>query len=120
MEQLDQTLAAIAAADTPDAVETLRVAALGKQGWVSALLKTLGGMTPDQRQVVPVDQHRAAGIAQHRLDRVRAAALDGAGVVVVATVAEVHPEHIDPELRQLTDLRGLAAGTAHSALSLRA
>ena len=51
MEQLDQTLAAIAAADTPDAVETLRVAALGKQGWVSALLKTLGGMTPDQRQV---------------------------------------------------------------------
>jgi len=51
MEQLDQTLAAIAAADTPDAVEALRVAALGKQGWVSALLKTLGGMTPDQRQV---------------------------------------------------------------------
>ena len=50
MEQLDQTLAAIAAADTLDAVETLRVAALGKQGWISALLKTLGGMTPDERQ----------------------------------------------------------------------
>ena len=50
MEQLDQTLAAIAAADTLDAVEALRVAALGKLGWVSALLKTLGSMTPDQRQ----------------------------------------------------------------------
>ena len=50
MEQLDQTLTAIAAADTLDAVEALRVAALGKQGWVSALLKTLGGMTPDERQ----------------------------------------------------------------------
>ncbi len=49
MEQLNHTLAAIAAADTPDAVEALRVAALGKQGWVSALLKTLGTMTPDER-----------------------------------------------------------------------
>lgn len=53
MEQLDQqqtaTLAAIADAGTPDAVEAIRVAALGKQGWVSALLKSLGGMTPEQR-----------------------------------------------------------------------
>ncbi|WP_372730567.1 phenylalanine--tRNA ligase subunit alpha [Novosphingobium sp.] len=53
MEQLDQqqteTLAAIADAATPDAVEAIRVAALGKQGWVSALLKSLGGMTPEQR-----------------------------------------------------------------------
>ncbi|MFY8196951.1 MAG: phenylalanine--tRNA ligase subunit alpha, partial [Novosphingobium sp.] len=54
MENLDQqqaeTLAAIAQAATPEAVETIRVSALGKQGWVSALLKSLGGMTPDQRQ----------------------------------------------------------------------
>ncbi|CAH0497602.1 phenylalanine--tRNA ligase subunit alpha [Novosphingobium sp. CECT 9465] len=53
MEQLDQkqaeTLGAIADAATPDAVEAIRVAALGKQGWVSALLKSLGGMTPEQR-----------------------------------------------------------------------
>lgn len=53
MEQLDQqqteTLAAIAGAGTPDALEAIRVAALGKQGWVSALLKSLGGMTPEQR-----------------------------------------------------------------------
>jgi len=32
------------------ALEALRVAALGKTGSVSALLKTLGGMTPDERQ----------------------------------------------------------------------
>jgi phenylalanyl-tRNA synthetase alpha chain len=38
-----------AAADLP-ALEAVRVAALGKQGEVSALLKTLGGMTPDERQ----------------------------------------------------------------------
>ena len=42
--------AAIDAADSPDALEAVRVAALGKQGSVSALLKTLGGMTPEQRQ----------------------------------------------------------------------
>ncbi|MGB7373390.1 phenylalanine--tRNA ligase subunit alpha [Pontixanthobacter sp.] len=46
----DDTLAAIAAADTADALEAVRVEAVGKQGWVSALLKTLGKMTPDERQ----------------------------------------------------------------------
>ncbi|CAN5421523.1 phenylalanine--tRNA ligase subunit alpha [soil metagenome] len=44
-------LADIAAADTLDAVEALRVGALGKQGIVTALLKTLGGMSPDERQI---------------------------------------------------------------------
>ncbi|RDC61036.1 Phenylalanine--tRNA ligase [Alteripontixanthobacter maritimus] len=46
----DTTLADIAAAPDGEALEALRVAALGKKGWVSALLKTLGGMTPEQRQ----------------------------------------------------------------------
>jgi phenylalanyl-tRNA synthetase alpha chain len=41
----------IAAAESLDAVETLRVALLGKQGSITGLLKTLGGMTPEQRQV---------------------------------------------------------------------
>ena len=41
---------AIAGANDLDALEALRVAALGKAGSVSALLKTLGGMTPDERQ----------------------------------------------------------------------
>ena len=45
-----EALAQIAAADTLDAVEALRIAFLGKQGSVSALLKTLGGMSPDERQ----------------------------------------------------------------------
>jgi phenylalanyl-tRNA synthetase alpha chain len=42
-------LADIAAADTPDAVEALRVGALGKQGVITGLLKTLGSMTPEER-----------------------------------------------------------------------
>ncbi len=46
-----ETLAAIAAANSLDALEAVRIEALGKQGRVSALLKTLGGMTPEERQV---------------------------------------------------------------------
>lgn len=50
MIDLDQARAEISAAATLDAVESLRVAFLGKQGSISALLKTLGGMSPEQRQ----------------------------------------------------------------------
>ncbi len=53
MEQLDhqqaQTLAQVAAAADLDTLEAIRVAALGKQGWVSALLKSLGAMSPEAR-----------------------------------------------------------------------
>ncbi len=40
----------ITAAATPEALEAVRVAALGKSGSVTALMKTLGGMSPEQRQ----------------------------------------------------------------------
>ena len=42
---------AIAAASDEAALEAVRVAALGKSGSVTALLKTLGGLTPDERKV---------------------------------------------------------------------
>ncbi|MBX9797516.1 phenylalanine--tRNA ligase subunit alpha [Sphingomonas sp.] len=42
-------LAQIAAATSPDALEAIRVAALGKSGQITQLLKTLGAMTPEQR-----------------------------------------------------------------------
>src|SRR6187431_1172134 len=45
-----QILGEIAAAADEAALEAVRVAALGKSGSVSALLKTLGGMTPEQRK----------------------------------------------------------------------
>jgi phenylalanyl-tRNA synthetase alpha chain len=41
----------IAAAADPAALEAVRVAALGKTGAVSNLLKTLGAMSPDERRV---------------------------------------------------------------------
>src|SRR5471032_3350973 len=46
-----ETLAAIAGAADEAALETVRVAALGKKGSISALLATLGKMSPDERRV---------------------------------------------------------------------
>jgi phenylalanyl-tRNA synthetase alpha chain len=42
--------AAIAAAADEAALEAVRVEALGKQGRISGLMKTLGGMSPEERQ----------------------------------------------------------------------
>src|SRR5262249_7050364 len=50
--QLEKDLiAAVGSAKDEAALEAVRVAALGKSGSVSALLKTLGTMTPDERKV---------------------------------------------------------------------
>lgn len=46
-----QSISAIDAASTLDAVEAVRIDLLGKQGSISALLKTLGQMSPEERQV---------------------------------------------------------------------
>ena len=45
-----QILGDIGTVETVDALEAIRVAALGKQGSVSALLKSLGGMSPGEQQ----------------------------------------------------------------------
>jgi phenylalanyl-tRNA synthetase alpha chain len=50
-----QALADIASADTPDAIEALRVALLGKHGSITSQLKQLG--------TLPADQRKAAGEA---------------------------------------------------------
>ncbi len=51
LESLEQTLLArVAAASDEAALEALRVEALGKQGSVSALMKNLGSMSPEERK----------------------------------------------------------------------
>ena len=84
MPDLDQmsrdTLARIdAAADLP-ALEAERVAALGKQGTVTQLLKTLGGMTPDERQaqgpLIHALRERVTGAIAERKAGLDAAELD--------------------------------------------
>jgi phenylalanyl-tRNA synthetase alpha chain len=47
----DTILAAVAASAGLEALDAVRVDALGKQGRITQLLKTLGGMSPEQRQV---------------------------------------------------------------------
>ena len=91
--QLEQkTLADIAAAGDDTALEAVRVAALGKSGSVTTLLKTLGGMSPDERKT------RGAAINGLK-DRVNAAltarrdALKGA-----ALEARLNTESIDVTL----------------------
>lgn len=46
-----ELLATIGAANTIEDLESVRISALGKQGSVSALLKTMGAMSPDERQI---------------------------------------------------------------------
>ncbi|MFN4309636.1 MAG: phenylalanine--tRNA ligase subunit alpha [Ferrovibrio sp.] len=41
---------AVAAAPTLEALEEARLAVLGKKGWLSAALKDLGGLSPDERK----------------------------------------------------------------------
>ncbi len=45
-----ETLGAVNAATTLDALEAVRIETLGKQGSITALLKTLGQMSPQERQ----------------------------------------------------------------------
>ena len=72
-------LADVAAAADLAALDTARVAALGKQGAVTQLLKTLGGMSPDERQVEgPRIQGLRAAVAE-AIDA-RKATLDAAAL----------------------------------------
>ncbi|NRG16202.1 phenylalanine--tRNA ligase subunit alpha [Rhizobiales bacterium] len=53
LESLEsEIMAAIAASETEAQLEDVRVSALGKKGSVSEKLKTLGKMTPEERQVM--------------------------------------------------------------------
>ena len=63
-------LAEIEGADTLGQVEELRVGALGKNGVVTALLKTLGGMSTDERQARgPVIHDLREGVTAAIADR---------------------------------------------------
>ena len=83
----EQALADIAAADTPDAVEALRVGLLGKSGSVTAQLKSLGAL--------PADQRKAAGEAINR-------ARDAIGSALSARKAELDAAALDARLASET------------------
>lgn len=53
----EEALARIAAVQELDTLEKLRVEYLGKQGSISGLLKTLGAMSPEERQIAGPQIH---------------------------------------------------------------
>ena len=67
-----QILADIAAAGDEAALEAVRVAALGKKGSISALLATLGKMSPDERKT----QGAAINLAKDKVTQALAARRD--------------------------------------------
>ncbi|HVI26124.1 MAG TPA: phenylalanine--tRNA ligase subunit alpha [Xanthomonadaceae bacterium] len=87
-----QALADIAAAATPDALEALRVALLGKQGSVTAQLKALGAL--------PAGERKAAGEAINRARDAVSAALAARKAVLeeAALDARLATETIDVTL----------------------
>ena len=85
-------LVAIDACASLDALDTVRVEALGKQGRVTALLKTMGALSPDERQV--------QGPAIHGLREAVTAALAArrAKLENVALEAKLAAERVDVTL----------------------
>ncbi|MEO7916607.1 MAG: phenylalanine--tRNA ligase subunit alpha, partial [Dokdonella sp.] len=49
--RVDEALGAVATAETLEALDTLRVAAIGKSGFVTEQLKALGKLAPEERKV---------------------------------------------------------------------
>ena len=75
-----QILADIAAAGDEAALEAVRVAALGKKGSISALLATLGKMSPDERKTqgaaINLAKDKVTQALAARRDLLKSAALD--------------------------------------------
>src|SRR5262249_47744511 len=91
--QMEQDLlASVASARDEAALEAVRVAALGKSGSVSALLKTLGSMTPEERKI----RGPAINGLKDRLTAAIAAAKDQ--LAAVALDARLNTETIDVTL----------------------
>ena len=95
-----QMLSAIAAAADPAALEEVRVAALGKKGRVTGLMKDLGGLPPDER--------KARGAALNVVKDEIAAALDARKVELQrsALTARLEAERLDVTLPMRPEAEG--------------
>ncbi|WP_447727548.1 phenylalanine--tRNA ligase subunit alpha [Sphingomonas koreensis] len=74
-----ELLASIDASSGVDALDAVRVHALGKQGAVTGLLKTLGGMSPEERQETGPRIHALREAVTEAI-AVRKAALEGSAL----------------------------------------
>jgi phenylalanyl-tRNA synthetase alpha chain len=124
-EQLAAALAAIEGAADADALEAQRIAALGKQGWISAALKTLGAMTPEERHaegpriqgmraaVSESIERRKAEIEKEQLDQQLASeVLDLTLPAPAAPKGSVHPvSQVMDELAEIFADMGFSVAT---------
>lgn len=118
-------LADIAATNNLAAVEELRVGALGKQGVITALLKTLGGMSADERlekgpaiqdlreSVTAAIAERKATLEQAALDaRLASEKLDMTLPADIGPVGSVHPvSQVMDELAEIFADLGFSVAT---------
>ena len=100
-----ETLAAIDGAPDEAALETVRVAALGKKGSISALLATLGKLTPDERRT------RGAAINTLKDQVTEALAARRAVLKKAALEAQLRREALDVTLP--VRLPGVETGRIH-------
>jgi phenylalanyl-tRNA synthetase alpha chain len=121
----EHLLVAIAAAAGLDALEAVRVDALGKQGRVTQLLKTLGAMSPEERQQAGPRIHalreavgtaiadRKAALEEAALTaRLQAERLDMTLPVDVAPAGTVHPvSQVMDELAEIFADLGFSVAT---------
>jgi len=128
MSDLDQLksdlLAAIGSADLAG-LEDIRVSALGKSGSVTGLLKTLGGMSPEERQTTGPRIHalreavsealtaRKTGLEREALDaRLAGETLDMTLPADVPSAGTVHPvSQVMDELAEIFADLGFAVAT---------
>ncbi len=122
--QRSELLTAIAGADAA-ALEAIRVGALGKSGSITALLKTLGGMAPEERQakapaiqglrsaVTDAIAERKAALDAAALDaKLAAETLDMTLPVAVGRQGSVHPvSQVMDELAEIFADLGFAVAT---------
>jgi phenylalanyl-tRNA synthetase alpha chain len=120
-----ELMAAIDGASTPEAIEEVRVRALGKQGVITALLKSLGGMSPDERQSEGPKIHglreavtnalgdRKAGLERAALDaRLAGETLDMTLPATAAPAGSVHPvSQVMDELAEIFADLGFSVAT---------
>ncbi|WP_420140057.1 phenylalanine--tRNA ligase subunit alpha [Sphingomonas sp.] len=120
-----ELLNAITAVNDSAALEAIRVRALGKSGTITALLKTLGGMSPEERQVKgpEIQELRLAvadAIAARKMALDRAAldarlqseTLDMTLPVGAAATGSVHPvSQVMDELAEIFADLGFAVAT---------
>ncbi|HVY84445.1 MAG TPA: phenylalanine--tRNA ligase subunit alpha, partial [Caulobacterales bacterium] len=117
-----ELLARISSASDEAAVEAVRVEALGKQGAVSALMKTLGSMSPDERQVMGPKLNglkdrigeaitlKKAELAEAALEaKLRAEAVDVTLPPQQVRIGAIHPvSHVMEELAAIFGEMGFA------------